>query len=308
MAADPISGKVVLVTGPARGIGEETARQLAARGARLSLVGMEPARLQALAAELGPGHAWFECDVTDQAAIDRAVAGTVGHFGGIDVVIANAGIASNGTVAVTPVNALVRVLEVNLIGLVRTVSATLPHVTERRGYFLLVSSASALAPLPGMSTYAASKIGVEHFGAVLRLEVAHKGVAVGVAHPAWIDTDLVRDTRRDLETFERTLGKLPGPFGTVTTVQACAAAFVDGIVRRRRKIYVPRSLAPFAGIRQLFWSGLSDRAMARRLARRVPEMEAEVRALGRSFGEHSVGPEVGTETSHQNATADTNDA
>src|SRR4051812_8556037 len=235
--ADSISGKVVLITGPARGIGEETARQLAARGARLSLVGMEPQRLEALAAELGPGHAWFECDVTDQAAIDRAVAGTVRHLGGIDVVIANAGIASNGTVAVTPVDALVRVLEVNLIGLVRTVSATLPHVTGRRGYFLLVSSASALAPLPGMSTYAASKIGVEHFGAVLRLEVAHKGVAVGVAHPSWIDTDLVRDTRRDLKTFDRTLGRLPGPFGSVTTVQECAAAFVDGVAKRRRKIY-----------------------------------------------------------------------
>jgi len=303
MAADPISGKVVLVTGPARGIGEETARQLSARGARLSLVGMEPARLETLAAELGPGHAWFECDVTDQAAVDRAVAGTVRHFGGIDVVIANAGIASNGTVAVTPVDALVRVLEVNLIGVVRTVSATLAHVTGRKGYYLLVSSASALAPLPGMSTYAASKIGVEHFGAVLRLEVGHKGVAVGVAHPAWIDTDLVRDTRRDLKSFERTLGRLPGPFGTVTTVQACAAAFVDGIARRRRKIYVPRSLAPLAGIRQIFWSGLSDRAMARQLARRVPEMEAEVRALGRSFGEHSVGPQVGTATSHQAATA-----
>ncbi|HEX9936623.1 MAG TPA: SDR family oxidoreductase [Longimicrobium sp.] len=295
--ADPISEKVVLITGPARGIGEETARQLAARGARLSLVGMEPHRLAVLAGELGPEHVWFECNVTDQAAIDRAVAGTVARLGGIDVVIANAGIATNGTVAVTPVDALVRVLEVNLVGVVRTVSATLPHVLERRGYVLLVSSASALAPLPGMSTYAASKIGVEHFGAVLRLEVTHRGVDVGVAHPAWIDTDLVRDTRRDLKSFERTLRKLPGPFGSMTTVQECAAAFVEGIAKRRRKIYVPRSLAPLAAVRQIFWSGLSDRAMAKQLARRVPEMEAEVRALGRSFGEHSVGPQVGADTS-----------
>ncbi|HYH82693.1 MAG TPA: SDR family oxidoreductase [Longimicrobium sp.] len=297
--ADPISGKVVLITGPARGIGEETARQLAARGARLSLVGMEPARLAVLALELGPGHAWFECDVTDQASLDRAVAGTVRELGGIDVVVANAGIASNGTVAVTPVDALVRVIEVNLSGVVRTVSATLPHVTERRGYYLLVSSASALAPLPGISTYAASKVGVEHFGGVLRLEVAHKGVAVGVAHPAWIDTDLVRDTRRDLKTFERTLGRLPGPFGSVTSVKECAAAFVDGIAKRRRKIYVPRSLGPLAAIRQVFWSGLSDRAMAGSAARQVPKMEEEVRALGRSFGEHSVGPQVGSAGSHQ---------
>src|SRR5919107_3570918 len=159
-----IDGKVVLITGPARGIGAETARRLAARGARLSLVGLEPELLAALAAELGEGHVWFECDVTDQTALERAVAGTAEALGGIDVVIANAGVASNGTVAVTPVDALVRVIEVNLIGVVRTVSATLAHVTERRGYYLLVSSAAALAALPGLSAYAASKSGVEFFG------------------------------------------------------------------------------------------------------------------------------------------------
>lgn len=283
-----VSGKTVLVTGPARGIGAETARQLAARGARLSLVGMEPERLAALAAELGPGHAWFECDVTDQAALERAVAGTVQALGGIDVVVANAGIASNGTVAVTPVEALVRVIEVNLAGVVRTVSATLPHVTERRGYYLLVSSAAALAAMPGISTYAASKAGVEFFGNALRLEVAHKGVRVGIAHPAWIDTDLVRDQRRELHSFDRMLARLPGPFGSMTSVEECAAAFVEGIERRRRKVFVPRSLGPLAAVRQLFSSPLSDWATGRSARRIIPPLEGEVRALGRSFGAHSV--------------------
>ncbi|HEX8189553.1 MAG TPA: SDR family NAD(P)-dependent oxidoreductase, partial [Pyrinomonadaceae bacterium] len=180
-----IRDKVVLITGPARGIGAETARQLAARGARLSLVGLEPELLAALAAELGGGHVWFECDVTDQSALERAVAGTVEAAGGIDVDVANAGVASNGTVAVGPVEALVRTIDVNLTGVVRTVSATLPHVTERRGYYLLVSSAAALAPYPGISAYAAAKSGVEQFGNVLRLELAHRGVGVGVAHPSW---------------------------------------------------------------------------------------------------------------------------
>src|SRR5215218_5794301 len=98
--------KVVLITGPARGIGAETARRLAARGARLSLVGLEPERLAALATSLGDGHHWSACDVTDQAGLDAAVAATVEALGGIDVVIANAGVASHGTVAVTPVDAL----------------------------------------------------------------------------------------------------------------------------------------------------------------------------------------------------------
>ncbi|MFL5382696.1 MAG: SDR family oxidoreductase [Longimicrobiaceae bacterium] len=286
--ADPISGKVVLITGPARGIGEETARQLAARGARLSLVGMEPERLAALAGELGAGHAWFACDVTDQAALDRAVAGTVEALGGIDVVVANAGIASYGSVATAPIEVLARVIEVNLTGVVRTVKTTLPHVTERKGYYLLVSSAAALAALPGLSAYAASKSGVEFFGNALRLEVAHKGVGVGIAHPAWIDTDMVRDTKRDLQSFNALLRTLPGPFGSYTTVRECAAAFVEGIERRRRKVFVPKSLGPLAAVRQLFMSRLSDRVTGRTARRIIPRLEREVAALGRSFGEHCV--------------------
>lgn len=285
---NPLEGKVVLITGPARGIGAETARRLAQRGARLSLVGMEPLKLGALAAELGAGHVWFECDVTEQASLERAVAGTVEVLGGIDVVVANAGIASHGTVAIAPIDALVRTIEVNLSGVVRTVHATLPHVTAREGYYLLISSAAAFAALPGMSTYAAAKSGVEQFGNVLRLELAHKGVRVGVAHPSWIDTDLVRDTQRDLKTFNLMLRKLPGPVGVVTSVQDCAAALVKAIERRSRKVYVPASLITLAAVRQFLTSRASEYLMRRRTRQLVPEVEGELRALGRSFGAHSV--------------------
>ncbi|MGI8565927.1 MAG: SDR family oxidoreductase [Pyrinomonadaceae bacterium] len=283
-----VSGKVVVITGPARGIGAETARMLARGGARLSLVGLEPHRLAALASELGAGHVWFECDVTDQAALDRAVNNTVEALGGIDVVVANAGIASNCTVAIGPVDALVRTIEVNLIGVVRTVSATLPHVTAARGYYLLVSSAAALAPLPGISTYAAAKSGVEQFGNVLRLEVAHKGVDVGIAHPSWIDTDMVRDARHDVESFNEMLATLPWPFSSVTPVKTCAAAFVKAIERRRRKVYVPGALAPFAALRYLFASPLSEYLIGRNARRLVPQAEREVIGINRSFGLNSV--------------------
>jgi NAD(P)-dependent dehydrogenase (short-subunit alcohol dehydrogenase family) len=89
---------------------------------------MEPARLEALARDLGPNHIWVECDVTDQAALEHAATRASSELGGIDVVVANAGVASNGTVAVAPAESLVRTIDVNLSGVVRTVSATLPHV------------------------------------------------------------------------------------------------------------------------------------------------------------------------------------
>jgi NAD(P)-dependent dehydrogenase (short-subunit alcohol dehydrogenase family) len=226
--------------------------------------------------------------VTDQAALARAAEGAVAALGAIDVVVANAGIASHGTVAVTPVEAMARVIEVNLIGVLRTVSATLPYVTARKGYYLLISSAAALAAMPGLAAYAAAKSGVEQLANALRLELAHKGVAVGSAHPCWIDTDLVRDARRDMGAFARLLERLPGPFGRVTSVQDCAAALSRAIDARKRKVFVPRSLAFFSAIRQLLGSPLGESILRRDARRLLPDLEGEVAALGRPFGEHSV--------------------
>lgn len=283
-----VSGRNVLITGPARGIGAELARQLAARGARLSLVGLEAERLAALGRELGGQHAWFEADVSDQIALDRAAAATVERLGGIDVVVANAGIASHGTVAATPIDALARVIDVNLTGVMRTVCATLPHVLAQRGYYLLISSAAAFGAMPGLAAYAAAKSGVEQFGNALRYEIAEKGAEVGMAHPCWIDTDLVRDVRADLSVFNRLLERLPGPFGRVTPVATCAAALCDAIERRKRRVYVPRSLAPFALLRHVLATPPFDGVIRRQAVQTVPQFEREVAALGRSFGVHSV--------------------
>lgn len=283
-AAGRLAGKVVLVTGAARGIGEHTARLAAARGARLALVGLEPDRLAALATELGPGHVWFRTDVTDQAELAAAVDGTVTELGGIDAVVANAGVANRGTIAVGDVEALVRTVEVNLIGVMRTAAATVPALTARRGYLLIVSSAAAFAALPGMAAYCASKAGVEHFGTAIRLELAHRGVAVGTAHPSWVDTDLVREARADLPAFETALAKLPWPMRRTTTVQECAEAFVRAIERRRRRVYVPRAVGGVQAVRSLLVSPLADRLVGRTARQTVPLIEEQTRALGRGFG------------------------
>jgi NAD(P)-dependent dehydrogenase (short-subunit alcohol dehydrogenase family) len=282
-----LKGRVVLVTGAARGIGEEVARQAAARGAHVSLVGLEPDRLQRLAAELGHGHAWFDADVTDQAAVDRAVAGTAERLGGIDVLVANAGVSNNSTVAVSPPDAIVRTIEVNLIGVVRTVSAALPHVITRRGYVQIVSSAAAFTALPGLAGYGASKAGVEHFANVLRLEVAHRDVKVGSVHPSWIDTDLVRDQRADIKVFDEALAQLPWPMGATTSVQECARAMVDAMERRRRKVYVPRAVGLVQNLRPLVLGPIGERAILARSRGMVPRLEEETRALGRWFGRSS---------------------
>jgi NAD(P)-dependent dehydrogenase (short-subunit alcohol dehydrogenase family) len=283
-----LRGKTVLITGAARGIGAQTARLAAGRGARVACVGLEPQLLKEVADEVG--GLWYECDVTDQAGLDAAAAAALDRFGRIDVVVANAGIANLGTVALGPIDALVRTVEVNLLGVMRTVSATLSHVAAVKGHFLLVSSAAAFTAMPGMAAYCASKAGVEQFGNVLRLEQRHVGVTVGTAHPIWIDTDLVRDISEDLASFRSALKKLPWPLSQMISVDECAKGIVKGIEARRRKVYIPRNLGIVQALRPVVLSGFADAVTARGGGTRmVAEMEDEVRRLGRSFGRHSQG-------------------
>ena len=245
-----VAGKVVLVTGAARGLGLEAARRLHALGASVALVGLEPDELEKRTAELGERAWWYECDVTDFDAVQAAVAAAVERFGGLDVVIANAGIAANGTVASIDPAAFDRTIEVNLLGVWRTVRAALPHVTARQGYVLIVSSASALVHTPMMAAYTASKAGVEAFGDALRLEVAHTGTKVGVAYFSFIDTDMVRrgfDRRSAQEGRER----LGGPFSKWAPVSDVGDAIVEGVQRRARHVMVPKSLKPLLYLRSV---------------------------------------------------------
>jgi NAD(P)-dependent dehydrogenase (short-subunit alcohol dehydrogenase family) len=280
---------VVMITGAARGIGAESARQLYGRGHELALVGLEPAELEARASELGPRAAAFECDVTDREALAATVAAVVDRFGGIDVVIANAGIANHGTVAESPADVIARVMEVNLIGVSRTVSATVAEVEKRQGYILLVSSLAAFTALPGMAAYCGAKAGVENYGNALRFELAYRGIGVGTAHMGWIDTDLVRDVKADSSTFEDTLKKLPYPLGALTSVEDCADAFLEGILKRKRRIFVPKAVALVAAARPITFSWLGDLPVLAQAKQMVPRLEEQFRKTGRTFGASSAG-------------------
>ena len=278
-----VEGKVVLITGAARGIGAHTARVLAERGATLALVGLEPDNLATVAKELGPKHLWRELDVTDQDATDRVVAEVAEQLDGIDVVMTNAGVGSYGTVRQIDPAAFQRVIDINLTGMFRTAHSALPHVIERRGYILVVSSLAAFSPLAGMAAYDASKSGVEAFALAMRQELLHLGVDVGICHPSWVDTDLVRNAEADLPSFKETRSKLPWPANSTTSVEDCATMIADGIASRARRIYVPKSVVAAMLMRSLTGSGFAERLVRRQLARVVPRMEADAAALGRPF-------------------------
>jgi NAD(P)-dependent dehydrogenase (short-subunit alcohol dehydrogenase family) len=231
-------GKTVLITGAARGLGAETARRVAARGANVALVGLEPDELQRVAAQCGTNAAWFECDVTDTDALERAVQGTLERFGGIDVVMANAGIATGGMVRSTDPAAFERTIEINLLGVWRTVRACVPHVIDRQGYVLVIASLAAAVHGPGMAAYSASKAGAEAFADSLRGEVRHLGVDVGVGYFSFIDTDMVRGS-----DSHPALGSLRGeagwPVSKTYPLSSAGQAIADGIEGRRRWVVFP---------------------------------------------------------------------
>ena len=284
-----LDGKVVLITGGGRGIGSETAKALATLGARLVLTDVDEPALKETVAAIGEDAALgVVADVTDLTAMEDAVAQGVARFGGIDVAVANAGIASYGSVLAVDPATFRRVVDININGVFHTVRAALPQLIERKGYVLVVSSLAAFAAAPGMSPYNASKAGVEHFANALRLEVAHHGVAVGSAHMSWIDTPLVQDAKRDLSAFAEMISKLPPPLNRTTDVQTCVDAFVGGIARRSRHVYVPGWVGAIAKSRTLLNSTFGDRPTLAEAAGSVERMDEEVRRLGRSTSERNL--------------------
>ena len=279
-----VHGKVALITGGANGIGEEVARRLHAKGAKLILTDLDEDKLRNVGARLGADRVLtVTADVRDLVAMQAAADQGIERFGGIDIVVANAGIAVYGSVLNVDPQAFKTLIDVNVVGVFNTVRAALPSVIERRGYVLIVSSAAAYAPAAGMVPYDTSKAGVEHFANALRLEVAHRGVDVGSAHMLWIDTPLVREGKADSEAMREMLRRLPGPLGKTTSVEKCGEAFLKGIENRKRQINCPSFVGLMRWLKPLLTSGLGDSLTVKSVPELLPKMDAEVAAHGRSM-------------------------
>jgi NAD(P)-dependent dehydrogenase (short-subunit alcohol dehydrogenase family) len=246
-ATAALQDRVVLVTGGARGIGAATARALAGRGARLALVGLEPERLRSTAEACGPGASWHEADVADAEALGAAVDAALARHGRVDAVFANAGIAIIGPLHRLEPADVERQVQVNLLGAFNTARATVDALIEARGYLLFNASIAAVGGIPSLGAYAASKAGIAALGDVMRTELAHHGVAVGVTYFGWVATDLVRrDAHPDLSAIRT---HAPKPLGTAIPVGQAVEAIVDAIEHRRPHAVAPRWLRPALPLR-----------------------------------------------------------
>jgi NAD(P)-dependent dehydrogenase (short-subunit alcohol dehydrogenase family) len=244
-----ISGRRILITGAARGIGAATARRLHARGARLVLAGIEPDTLARTAAECGDALA-VVCDVRDREQVEAAVEAAVEHLHGLDVVIANAGVAAQLPLVDGDPAVFERTIEVNLLGAYYTLRAAGSHIAHPQGYALAISSLAAALHPPLLGAYCASKAGVEALADSLRIELAPSGARVGVAYFAELDTDMVRQGFGTAAAKRMSESRFGGR-RRVAPLDAGIDAIERGVARRARHVVAPRWVAPLLPMRML---------------------------------------------------------
>ncbi|MFC4376579.1 SDR family NAD(P)-dependent oxidoreductase [Nocardia halotolerans] len=261
-AGPSVAGRKVLITGAARGIGAALARKLAAHGAHVALLGIEPELLAEVAAECGDVP-WRYCDVADRAQVERVVPALVAELGGLDVLVANAGIAKQMAMIGGDPSVLEETLAVNVLGVAYVVQAAGGYLAHPRGYVLMMSSVATAVQYPLGGAYTAAAAAVASLGATLRSELRSTGAKVGVSYFAGIDTEM---TVRGFDT--RAAHTILG--GTSLTGASPVGPAVDAIevaIARRRKTVVSPwwvvLVRPFRLLAQLVVQRLQGNRVAR---------------------------------------------
>jgi NAD(P)-dependent dehydrogenase (short-subunit alcohol dehydrogenase family) len=263
-----LDGKVVLITGGGRGIGAAVAGELARRGAVPVLADVDKDALAEAAAAIGGDVLTVVADVSDYASCEAAVAAALDKHGRLDAVWANAGIGAGGPVQLTSAEVWARVIQVNLVGAHNTVKAALTPVIEARGHVMFTASLASFVHPPGVSAYAASKAGVEALADALRAEVAHEGVTVGVLHPTWFATDLVREGDEQMQAFRRLRESMRPPFAKTYPLDAIVGPVADAFAERTDRVFLPR----FVRLAHILRPIMNSRAVTRDQLKAAPEM------------------------------------
>lgn len=253
MARYDVKDNVVVITGATGGIGAACARALLGRGARLVLVDLNQDALDTFAATLDAERVLaLAADVSSleqmRSVADRAVA----VFGRIDVVFANAGIAANPPVTVlsSDPDRYERIIEVDLLGVYRTVKACIDEVVRNKGYVLINASIYAFINGIANSAYATSKAGIEMFGRSLRAELAHTGARAGVLYPGWVATPIAEVAHGANPTATAMVRRaFKGPLGSQIEPEQIATAVVNGIEQRAARIIEPKRWLPVSLLR-----------------------------------------------------------
>jgi NAD(P)-dependent dehydrogenase (short-subunit alcohol dehydrogenase family) len=236
--------------------------------------------MEEVATRCGDGTHVATCDVSDQEAVTAAIDGAAEALGGLDVVVANAGIAGGGPLRLQDVRTWERVIEVNLLGVMYTDRAALRHLEQSRGYLLNIASTAAVLRGPGMSAYCAAKAGVEALSDCLRIEMMPYGVQVGVAYFLFLDTDMVNDAEREMPLLERAKARMPRLLSQTYPLPPAIDEVVNAVAERRRRVSYPRWFVRALGLRQLVASAAAER----RAARTVPEAMAEYERISAEQG------------------------
>jgi NAD(P)-dependent dehydrogenase (short-subunit alcohol dehydrogenase family) len=273
----PLNGKVALVTGAARGIGFETARHIHMRGGSVAVLDLDPDEAREAAERIGERAIGIGADVTNHAAMMAAVAETVERFGGLDVAVANAGIAQSQVATVRGIGTeeWERVFEVDMLGVWRTVRAVLPQIVERKGHIVVTGSVYSFFNGILNSPYAVAKAGVESLGRGLRAELAPLGASASVAYWGWVDTKLVQDSLERPHS-DRIQENTPSWLLKRIQPSEAGAATVRGIEERAPRIWAPKWWRYVSAARGIL-NPLLDRRLERdpSFAETIREVEAE---------------------------------
>lgn len=257
---------VAVVAGAAQGIGFLTATKLAASH-RVVVVDLADNGVDRAVAACGDDAVAVECNLIDQDDVDNAVERIVSKTGGIDVVVTTAGIGIGGALRHTHPDVVAAQLNINVTGNWRLIHGCLPHVIERKGYIIGASSAAAIAPTPALGGYCASKAGIEMLLEVLRLEVAHLGVDVGIAYFLFHDTEMVRLGRNFIPAFKQTLANQPGPMHKIYDPQHAADAIVRAVEAREHKAFAPGYVGELSATRMVLRTGSASKQAIKQSAK-----------------------------------------